>query len=68
MTARRITVTAAERTLFHVAAREMGNALGAIRIAQASGMTDPWLDGTTTLMVPALGADTGGLPAPGTTP
>lgn len=61
-----VQVSGADRTLFHVAARELGNALGAIRIAQASGVADPWLAGITTLTVPSLGADTGGLPAPGT--
>lgn len=65
MTARVITVTSAQSTLFHVAAREMGNALGAVRIARASGITDPWLDGLATVTIPALGPDTGGLPAPG---
>lgn len=65
---RTITVTAAERTLFHVAAREMGKATAAIRIAQASQITDPWLDGVQTLSIPSKGPDTGGLPAPGTTP
>jgi hypothetical protein len=62
-----IQVSGADRTMFHVAARELSNALGAIRIAQASGVSDPWLSGVTTLIVPSLGADTGGLPAPGTT-
>lgn len=62
------TVTAADATLFHVAADAYGDATAAIRIAQASGVMDPWLDGVQTLLVPETsGRDTGGLPAPGTT-
>ena len=63
-----ITVTAADATLFHVAARELGDGKKAIRIAQASGITDPQLTGVQVLTVPSAGPDTGGLPAPGTTP
>ena len=65
---RTITATLVDRTLFHVAAREMGDATAAIRIAQSSGVHDPWLAGMTTLRIPSRGPDTGGLPAPGTTP
>ncbi len=62
-----IAVTAADKTMFHVAARVWGNATAAIRIAQATGITDPWLVGQQTLTIPDVpGPDTGGLPAPGT--
>ena len=61
-----LTVSAAERTLFHVAAVQLGDPLQAIRIAQASGVTDPWLAGVQTVVVPAVGPNTDGLPAPGT--
>lgn len=64
-----ITATPTDRTLFHVAAREMGNPLAAIRLAQISGIADPWINGMTMLTVPdSAGPDTGGLPAPGTSP
>ena len=62
-----ITVTAADRTLFHVAAAQLGDPLAAIRLAQLSRISDPWLTGLQTVTVPDnAGPDTGGLPAPGT--
>lgn len=64
---RTVQVTTADQTLFHVAAAQLGVATAAIRIAQASGIDDPWLAGQQTLIVPdTAGKATGGLPAPGT--
>ena len=67
---RTITATTADLTLFHVAAKLLKQPLAAIRIAQLSGLSDPWLgSGLVTLTIPDTpGTDTGGLPAPGTTP
>ncbi|GAC1332109.1 MAG: hypothetical protein NVSMB20_03150 [Bradyrhizobium sp.] len=62
-----ITVSGADKTLFHVAQREMGDAKQAVRIMQASGLTDMWLSGIVTLTIPGPGVqNTDGLPAPGT--
>lgn len=64
-----VTVSAADQTLWHVAAARLGKPLAGIRIAQLSDLTDPWLTGLQTVTVPdTAGPDTGGLPAPGTTP
>lgn len=53
--ARSVQVSAANLTLFHVAARETptGDALLAWRLAQASGMTDPWLTDFATVTIPS---------------
>lgn len=61
---RQITVTAADRTLFDVALRELGDPLAWWQIAQASGLSDPWLpQALTVLTIPNRGApDGGGLP------
>lgn len=47
-----ITVSGAERTLFHVAARYLGSAAEWIAIAQANGLSDPMIDGITDLVIP----------------
>ncbi len=66
---RKIGATAADLTLFHVAARELGDPLQAATIAYASGLRDPWLTGLVTLTIPPAPAlDTGGLPSPGLLP
>ncbi|WP_231100584.1 hypothetical protein [Gluconobacter potus] len=55
-----IIVSAADISLFHVAARELGNASQWWRIAQVNGMTDPdlgWISETVVLKVPAVESD-----------
>ena len=47
-----ITVSGADISLFHVAARELGDATQWIRIAQANGLTDPMLSTVVTLTIP----------------
>ena len=47
-----ITVSGADVSLFHVAARELGDATQWIRIAQANGPTDPMLSSVVTLTIP----------------
>ena len=61
---RQITVTAADVTLFDVAARELGDPLAWWQIAEASGLSDPWLpQALTVLTIPSQAADDGdGLP------
>lgn len=52
-----IKVTAADRTLYHVAARQLNDATAWWRIAQLNGMTDPDLSTFTapvTLALPAI--------------
>lgn len=66
---RTITATGADFTLFHVAARELGDALQAAAVAYSSGITDPWLTGLAMVTIPdAPAPDTGGLPSPGLLP
>lgn len=51
-----ITVTAADRTLYHVAAAQLDDATQWWRIAQLNGMTDPDLSSLTTptvIQIPA---------------
>lgn len=61
-----IIVSAADISLFHVAARELGNASQWWRIAQVNGMTDPdlgRLSETVVLKVPSVERDlVSGLP------
>ena len=58
-----VSVSGADVSLFHVAARHLGDATQWIRIAQANDLSDPMLSGVVTLSIPdanpALG---GGLP------
>ena len=53
--ARTVQVSAADLTLFHVAAKQTptNNALLAWRLAAASGMVDPWIMGFQTVTIPA---------------
>ena len=55
MTARSITVVGGN--LYQIAAVQLGDATQAVRIAQLNGITDYFLNGVTTLLLPA--ADTG---------
>jgi hypothetical protein len=52
-------VTVAGGTLFRVALIELGDATQWDRIAAANGLTDPWLAGVVTLIVPARDATAG---------
>ena len=57
-----VTVTGGD--LFHVAARYLGDATQAVRIAQLNGLTDFQLSGTVTLLLPQINATlTGGVPS-----
>jgi hypothetical protein len=56
-------VTVSGGNLFDVAARELGDATQAVRIAQRNGLTDFFLTGLVTLSIPMADADlTGGVP------
>ena len=58
------TFTGADRTLFHIAAREYGNALLWAVIASANDLSDPIISGTVQLVIPPKpSTDNGGLPA-----
>ncbi len=61
---RTITASGADKTLYHVAARELGDPLAWWRIAEASGLTDPLLGpAIVTLTIPdGANPDSGGLP------
>jgi hypothetical protein len=57
------TFTGADGTLFHIAARELGDATEWIRIAQANGISDPMITGTVRLIIPSRSPiKTGGIP------
>jgi hypothetical protein len=43
-------------TLFHVALHHMGDALHWPEIAALNGLTDPWVTGLTTLLIPPVPA------------
>ena len=46
------TVRVAFTTLFDVAMRQFGDALHWVEIAEANGLTDPWIGAQTTLTIP----------------
>jgi hypothetical protein len=49
---------------FAIAARELGDATQGVRIAQINGLSDPFLAGPITLLIPPIDrSQTGGLPA-----
>jgi hypothetical protein len=53
----------ADRTLFHVAAKQYGDPTQWLPIAQANGMNDPMIVGNITLTIPPQDAtSTGGIP------
>ena len=57
------TITVFGGDLWHIAARELGDALQAPRIAVLNGITDPMLTGQVTLILPPVDATpTYGLP------
>jgi nucleoid-associated protein YgaU len=61
------TVTRADVSLFHVAARVMGDALQWYRIAKLNNLDDPMIYGTMTIVVPDPDpTTTGGVPILGT--
>lgn len=58
-----VTVSGAERSLYHLAAKQLGDPLQWYRIAQANGLSDPMLSGVVTLTVPGPAAtDNDGVP------
>jgi hypothetical protein len=61
-----VTVSAADVSLYHVAAAQLGDATQWWRIAQANDMTDPdlaWLSAPVTLQIPMANATlTSGIP------
>ncbi len=46
------TVRVSFTTLFEVAMRQFGDALRWVEIAEANGLSDPWIGGQTTLTIP----------------
>jgi hypothetical protein len=54
------TLTTAGGTLFHIAARELGDATQWIRIAQLNDLSDPMLSGVVTLRLPDTDPGAGG--------
>ncbi len=60
MTGSTSTITVAGGDLFHIAAQQLGDATQWIRIAQLNGLSDPVINGVTTLQLPAPNAAAGG--------
>ena len=57
------TITVIGGNLFQIAAQYLGDATQATRIAQLNGLSDFWLSGQTTLLIPAVDPSaTGGVP------
>lgn len=57
------TINVSGGNLWQIAARELGDATQASRIAALNGITDPFLTGQVTLLLPPVDAtQTGGLP------
>jgi len=54
-----ITITITSPTLFQVASQYLGDPTQWTDIAVASGITDPWLDGVTTLVIPTTSSSAG---------
>lgn len=52
-------------TLYHVAARELGDATLWERIAALNGIVDPWIAGARTLQIPRLRPGPAGAPGRG---
>lgn len=58
-----VIVSGAERSLYHLAAKQLGDPLQWYRIAQANGLSDPILAGVVTLTIPGPAAtDNDGVP------
>lgn len=58
---RTIKVSGADLTLYHVAARELGDPTQWNRIASANGLDDPVLSGVLTLIIPPPAASADGI-------
>ena len=57
------TITVHNGNLFQIAAQQLGDATQAVRIAQRNGLTDFFLTGTVTLVLPPVDAtQSGGVP------
>ena len=59
---RTITVSPADISLFHVAARELGSAKAWIALAKANGIADPMIGTVATLQIPDGQRSDTGLP------
>ena len=57
-----ITVSPADVSLFHVAARELGSAKAWVVIAQANGIADPMITTLSTVQIPDGQTSDSGLP------
>jgi hypothetical protein len=53
-------ITIISGNLFRVAAQQLGDATQWIRIAQLNGISDPRINGITTLLIPDRNPDGGG--------
>ena len=59
-----VTITVQNASLFQVAAQYLNDATQAVRIAQRNGLTDFYLSGTTTLILPPVDTtQSGGVPS-----
>jgi hypothetical protein len=58
------TLTVAGGNLFQIAAQQLNDATQWIRIAQLNGISDPMLEGVTTLLIPDVDASASGGIAP----
>ena len=54
------TIQVAGGNLYRIAAQYLGDATQWIRIAQLNGLSDPWLQGTVTLLLPPIDTTAGG--------
>ncbi len=54
------TITVVGGNLFRIAAEQLGDATQWIRIAQLNGLSDPFLVGVVTLLIPDSDSTTGG--------
>jgi len=48
------TILVSNTTLFHIAARELGNAMYWTTLAKENNIVDPWINGLTEIAIPAL--------------
>lgn len=58
------TISVAGDNLFHIAAVQLADATQWIRIAQLNNISDPMLNGVTTLLIPDADSNAGGGIAP----
>ena len=58
--ARTIAISPSDVSLFHVAARELGDATQAERIARLNGLSDPAITALATIVLPPVDSTAGG--------